>query len=96
MITEILYTLIIFGYLGIVLIGLPLIPKYKKWIIYLQIFLCFLKFTCLVFLALHIILWCNDEVLWRSLKGLAVILMTIGEVESLKLVKNKLGYVRKS
>lgn len=96
MITEILYTLIIFGYLGIVLIGLPLIPKYKKWIIYLQIFLCFLKFIFLSLLALHIILWCNEEMLWRSLKGLAVILMTLGEVESLKLVKNKLGYARKS
>lgn len=56
----------------------------------------FLKFIFLSFLALHVVLWCNEEILWRSLKGSAVILMTLGEVENLKLVKKKLKYVRKS
>lgn len=96
MITEILYTLILLGYLIVVLIGLSLIPRYKRWIVYLQIFLGYFKFVFLSLLALHVILWCDEEIIWRSLKGLAVILMTLGEVESLKLVKNKLKYVRKS
>ena len=96
MITELFYTIFLFGYLILVLIGFCLIPRYQKWIIYLQFFLGFLKFIFLSFLALHVVLWCNEEILWRSLKGSAVILMTLGEVENLKLVKKKLKYVRKS
>ena len=96
MITELFYTAFLLGYLILVLIGFCLIPRYQKWIIYLQLFLGFLKFIFLSFLALHVILWCNGEILWRSLKGSAVILMTLGEVENLKLVKKKLKYVRKS
>ena len=93
MITELFYIIFLFGYLILVLIGFCLIPRYQKWIIYL-LFLGFLKFIFLSFLALHVVLWCNEEILWRSLKGLAVILMTLGEVENLKLVKKKLKYVR--
>ena len=96
MITELFYTIFFLGYLILVLIGFCLIPRYQKWIIYLQFFLGFLKFIFLGFLALHVVLWCNEEILWRSLKGLAVILMTLGEVENLKLVKKKLKYVRQS
>lgn len=95
MITELFYTIFLFGYLILVLIGFCLIPRYQKWIIYLQLFfLGFLKFIFLSFLALHVVLWCNEEILWRLLKGLAIILMTLGEVENLKLVKKKLKYVR--
>lgn len=97
MITELFYTIFLFGYLILVLIGFCLIPRYQKWIIYLQLFfLGFLKFIFLSFLALHVVLWCNEEILWRLLKGLAIILMTLGEVENLKLVKKKLKYVRQS
>lgn len=96
MITETIYTILILGYLVVVFINFTLILRYKKWIVYLQIFLGYSKFVFLGLLALHVVLWCNEEILWRSLKGLAVILMTIGEVENLKLVKNKLKYVRKS
>ena len=94
MITELFYTAFLLGYLILVLIGFCLIPRYQKWIIYLQLFSGFLKFVFLGFLALHVILWCNEEILWKSLKGSAVILMTLGEVENLKLVKKKLKYVR--
>lgn len=96
MITELLYVIFILGYLILVLTGFCLIPRYQKWIIYLQLSLGFLRFILLSFLALHIILWCNEETIWRSFKGLAVILMTLGEVESLKLVKKKLKHVGKS
>lgn len=96
MMTELFYTSFLLGYLILVLIGFCLIPRYQKWIIYLQFFLSFLKFIFLGFLAIHVILWCNEEMQWRSLKGLAIILMTLGEVENLKLVKKKLKYVRQS
>lgn len=96
MITELFYIIFLLGYLILVLIGFRLIPRYQKWIIYLQFFLSFLKFIFLGFLAIHVILWCNEEMQWRSLKGLAIILMTLGEVENLKLVKKKLKYVRQS
>lgn len=96
MITEILYTLILWGYIVVTFINFTLILRYKRWIVYLQIFLGYFKFIFLGLLALHVIFWCNEEMSWRSLKGLAVILMTIGEVENLKLVKNKLKHVRKS